>query len=483
MKILFATSEALPLIKTGGLADVSGSLPPALQQHGHDVRLVLPAYRAALAACTDLQAVASLELTGSTAPVRVLEGRLPGTQVGLYLIDSPRHFDRPGGPYSSTDGRDWPDNPERFALFARAVCALALDQANTAWRPDLVHCNDWQSGLVPALLSLQPQRPATVFTIHNLAYQGLFSWETFQRLELPYDLWSLHALEYHGQMSFIKGGLAFADRLTTVSPTYAQEICTPEFGYGLEGLLNYRAAVLTGILNGVDYSVWDPATDALIARHYSATDLAGKADNKAALQRHFGLPEDRNVPLIGMVGRLVEQKGIDLVVAVLARLMRNAVQLVVLGSGQPQYEQALRGAADHYAGLGVVIGYDEAAAHLIEAGADLFLMPSRFEPCGLNQLYSLRYGTLPVVRRTGGLADTVVDAGSRGRGAAQATGFVFDQASPEALHACLRRALAHYGSADAWTRMVKRAMRQDFSWQRSAEQYLALYRDAIEQNA
>ncbi len=483
VKILFATSETQPLIKTGGLADVSGSLPAALNRLGEDVRLVLPAYRGVAEAAGALEKVAELELPGATRPVRVLEGRVPESGVHLYLVDSQRHFDRPGAPYTTADGSDWPDNAQRFALFARAVRALAQDRASLGWAPDVVHANDWQCGLVPALLSRDPRRPATVFTIHNLSYQGLFPWSTFQDLDLPYDFWSLHAMEFHGKFSFLKGGLVFADRLTTVSPTYAREICTAQFGYGLEGLLQHRRDVLYGILNGVDYSAWDPQHDKLIPWNYSSSTLCDKVLNKAPLLDRFGLEEQPNTPVIAMVSRLVEQKGIDLVLAILDQLMDQPLQLVILGTGTKPFEDALREAARRHDGLGVHVGYDEELAHMIEAGADMFLMPSRFEPCGLNQMYSLRYGTVPIVRRTGGLADTVIDADSAHRRDATATGFVFDEPTPQALYHAIERALLLYENAPAWLNLMHSGMRHDYSWERSAASYLDLYSDATATSA
>ncbi|MDX5409519.1 MAG: glycogen synthase GlgA [Thauera sp.] len=480
MKILFASSEAHPLIKTGGLADVSGALPKALHDLKQDVRLILPAYQDLLPRAGALREVASLDLTGSSAPVRVLEGRLPDADIPVYLIDAPQCFDRPGNPYTGPDGRDWPDNAQRFARFARAIVEIAQDRAGLDWRPDVVHCNDWQTGLVPALLSLETPRPATIFTVHNLAYQGLFDWTTFQSLELPYAWWSLHALEFHDQLSFIKGGLVFADRLTTVSPTYAEEIRTPEYGCGLDGLLSQRAADLKGILNGADYALWDPATDALLEHHYSRRAIKGKAANKHDLQALFGLPPEPKLPLFAHVGRLVEQKGIDLVLEILPELLERPVQLVMLGSGDAKLEAALRQAqAAHPDRLGVRIGYDEPLAHRIEAGADVFLMPSRFEPCGLNQIYSLRYGTLPLVRRTGGLADTVVDVSYATLDSGSATGFVFNSPTPAALLATIDRALGLYAQRTAWMRVVKTAMAQDFSWTRSAKRYLDLYQGLV----
>ncbi len=478
MKILFASSEAHPLIKTGGLADVSGALPKALHDLKQDVRLILPAYQDLLPRAGRIREVSRLQITGSSDPVRVLEGRLPDSEVRVYLVDVPRCFDRPGNPYTGPDGSDWPDNAQRFAGFDRAIVELAMDRAGLDWRPDVVHCNDWQTGLVPALLSLESTPPATVFTVHNLAYQGLFDWASFQALDLPYAWWSMTALEFHQQLSFIKGGLVFADRLTTVSPTYAEEIRTPAYGCGLDGLLTHRAQDLVGILNGADYRQWDPAIDPLLEHHYSRRSIKGKAANKASLQKAFGLPAEPRIPLFAHVGRLVEQKGIDLVLELLPELMQRDLQFVILGSGQATLEAALRSAQPRYPDrLGVRIGYDEALSHHIEAGADAFLMPSRFEPCGLNQIYSLRYGTLPIVRRTGGLADTVIDANHAALDSGTATGFVFEAATPESLLAAIDRALTLYAKRTAWTRVVKTAMGQDYSWVRSAKRYLALYRE------
>lgn len=480
-RILFASSEVHPLIKTGGLADVSGSLPVALKNLRREIRIIMPGYRAALAAIGKTDEIARFTPAHGNDEVRILEGRLPGTSVRVWLVDSPQHFDRDGGPYGKTDGSDWPDNAERFALFARAIEAIALGQAGISWLPDIVHCNDWQCGLAPALLSLAPTRPATVFTIHNLSYQGLFPIETFQQLDLPPSLWSMHGLEYFGQLSFMKGGLAFADMLSTVSPRYAEEIRTPAFGYGLEALIDHRADRLVGILNGVDYRQWNPARDPHIARLYNAWNLAGKAANKQALQSRFGLPVDKQAPLLGMIGRLVEQKGFDLVLDTLPDLVETGAQLVVLGSGDPVLEARLRAAAVRYPQqVAAWLGYDEQLAHQIEAGSDIFVMPSRFEPCGLNQIYSLRYGTVPVVRRTGGLADTVFDATPEAIGAGIATGFIFDQADPADLLAALQRAIDHYQQPRVWKRLIFQGMQQDFSWRQSAQRYLALYRQADE---
>lgn len=480
MDILFATSEAHPLIKTGGLADVAGGLPRAIRNLGNDVRLVLPAYPGALERIGSTRRLATMRIPDTDTSVHVLEGRLPGTKVRTYLIDHPDSFQRDGGPYTASDGNDWPDNAYRFATFCRAVAALALNPSILGWTPQVVHCNDWQTGLVAPLLSLAPKRPATVFTIHNLAYQGLFDWHTFLGLGLPQHWWNMHALEFHGSLSFIKGGLVFADHITTVSPTYAREICTPEFGYGLEGLLRHRSAALTGILNGVDYTIWNPSRDELIPANYNKRSMKGKEEDKAILQETYGLPVRPRVPLIAHVGRLVEQKGIDLLLEKLDDVLSHELQLVFLGSGDKQLERELLRASRLYPEkLGVRIGYDEPLAHLLEAGADMFLMPSRFEPCGLNQIYSLRYGTPPIVRHTGGLADTVTDTNPRTLEDGTASGFVFRAADPAALYAAIMRALETYARPREWHMVVQNAMRQDYSWSASAGKYLRLYQDLL----
>jgi starch synthase len=476
MKILFASSEAHPLIKTGGLADVSASLPRAIANLHHDIRLVLPAYRAVLKQGSRVQLAAHLELPQVDTPVRILAGRLPGSKITLYLVDSPAHFDREGNPYTMEDGNPWPDNAERFSVFCRAVHAIAVNAAGLDWQADLVHCNDWQTGLVPPMLAETPGAPPSVFTIHNLAYQGLFDRKTFAALGLPPHWWSMEAMEFHDRFSFIKGGLVFSDWLTTVSPTYAQEIRTPAFGYGLEGLLNHRGDTLAGILNGVDYTVWNPASDRHIPVPYNRRSLVHKSENKNALLERFGLPVKDSAPLFAIISRLVSQKGIDLVLEILPMLIKQGAQLVVLGNGDKLLEAALRKAGkenpDH---IGLHIGYDESLAHHIEAGADAFLMPSRFEPCGLNQIYSLRYGTIPVVRRTGGLADTVIDATAQTLADRTATGFCFDAPTASALWEAVERTLHHYYAPELWQQLVETGMRQDFSWRRSAERYIDLY--------
>ncbi len=481
MDILFCTSEAYPLIKTGGLADVSGSLPKALLQLEHDVRLVLPAYPAARQHAGTLIKLAELSLTGCDLPVSILKGQLPDSEVPLYLVDVPTLFDRPGNPYTQADGTNWPDNAERFALFARACVALALGQADSHWRPQLVHCNDWQTGLVPALLSLEPQRPATLFSIHNLAYQGLFPAKTFAALDLPDALWTQESLEFYNLLSFIKGGIAHADWVTTVSPGYAEEIVDVTHGYGLDGLLRHRSSNLTGILNGVDGDTWGPARDALITRRYDVHTLQNKLFNKFTLQRDRGLTVASQPFTLSYVGRIAEQKGIDLILDIMDELFKLPVQLVILGSGDPELESRLRSAEQHFPRqLSVHIGYDERLTHHIVAGADALLIPSRYEPCGLNQMYSQLYGSLPIAHRTGGLADTIVDFNQQTLDAGKATGFLFNDDTPEALLATCLAALSLYrNDRTNWWKMVIAGMKQDFSWTRSARQYEEIYASLV----
>ena len=484
MNILFASAEAHPLIKTGGLADVAGSLPCAIRRLRHDIRVIIPAYQTVLKQVEKFTLVAHLDLEGVKQPVRIFCGRLPGSTVAIYLVDSPEHFDRPGNPYTMQQGAAWPDNAERFTVFCRAIEALALDAAGLDWQPDLIHCNDWQTALVPPLLDQHTVRPATVFTIHNLAYQGLFDWKAFQKLNLPADFWSMEAMEFHNQFSFIKGGLVFADWITTVSPTYAEEIQTSQYGYGLEGLISHRSDNLSGIVNGVDYSIWNPGRDLHIPVQFNARSLIHKLENKLALQEHFGLPVDETIPVFAVISRLVEQKGIDLILDIVPELVKQRAQLIVLGSGDKKLEAGIRDAVTAYPQqVAAHIGYDEALSHHIEAGADIFLMPSRFEPCGLNQIYSQRYGTVPIVRYTGGLADTVTNTTADTLEAKTATGFSFQEATATALIKAIKRALEHYRQPAIWQQLVCTGMKQDFSWKHSAKLYIALYETVLAQHA
>lgn len=477
LRVLLAASEAWPLIKTGGLGDVVGALPIALREQNIDARLVLPGYPAVLAALTGTRPVAQSALYG--ASITLLRGDLAagmGRRLPVYAVATPA-FDRPGDPYHAPGGADWPDNPARFALFCRTAAALALGHLAPDWRADVVHAHDWQTGLVPALLNLHPRRPGTVFTIHNLAYQGLVEADAADALGLPNDWWRMDALEFFGQLSLIKGGLVFADRLTTVSPRYAQEIQTPAFGCGLDGLLRHRAGDLTGVLNGIDTRLWDPATDPALPHPYDADHLDGKAANKAALQQELGLAAEPGALLLGLVGRLVAQKGIDLLIDALPRLAPD-VQLAVLGSGDAAYGAALRAAAAAQPWrIAFRAGYDEALAHRIQAGSDAFLVPSRFEPCGLTQLYALRYGTVPVVRRVGGLADTVIDASPQNLASGRATGVAFEASSSTALLEAIDRTQVLYRTGEPWRALQRSAMAQDHSWAQAAGQYAALYRE------
>lgn len=474
-KILFASSETHPLIKTGGLADVAGSLPIALSELGQEVRIIMPYYQG-IRNCEPGRYLCTVRV--NNCDVNLLETHLPNSGVIVWLVDYPPFFNFPGNPYVDEAGLPWPDIGDRFALFCRIVVEVAMDRAYLNWRPDVVHCNDWQTGLVPALLSLEHHRPASIFTIHNMAYQGVFPSTTYTLLNLPGQLWNPNGLEYHGMLSFIKGGLSFADRVTTVSPTYAEEIQKPEFGYGLEGLLAYRRDILSGIINGIDTSVWNPSTDVHIAQTYGAESLQDKKLNKTALQQQLGLPVDAEVPLFALIGRLVDQKGIDMVLSCLPEMTHLPLQFTLLGSGDKSVELKLLNFARLYPEkVAITIGYDEHLAHQIEAGADIFLMPSRFEPCGLNQMYSQRYGTLPIVRKTGGLADTVVDTLPGSIADNTASGFVFNDAVPAALLEAIKRSLVLFDNKPVWEKLQRNAMNKDFSWRNSANQYMVLYRE------
>ncbi len=478
MIILFTSSEAYPLIKTGGLADVSSSLPRALKQMKQDVRLIVPAYRSLL------QQTKNAKEVGRTShyelDIRILQTTLPGTRVVTWLVDCPSLFNRAGNPYLNEKGVEWNDNAFRFAVFNHVIVDIALNRLDFDWTPDLVHCNDWQTGLVPALLSPFVERPATVFTVHNLAYQGTYDKQTFIDLGLPSGLWSVDGVEFHDRLSFIKGGLSYADCINTVSPQYAKEIQSKKFGSGLEGLFRHRADRLSGIMNGIDIDVWNPGRDNNLIQKYNRQSLAKKSANKLALQKSFALTEDESLPLCGMISRLVEQKGIDLIIKKMPKLVKMPLQMVFLGSGQAEFESVLLKWAKKYPhSIAVKIGYDEQLAHQIEAASDLFLMPSLFEPCGLNQLYSLRYGTIPLVTNVGGLADSVTDYAGSIKADNPPTGFVFNRHTGKSFMLALKRALDLYGQPDKWKKLQLNGMQQDFSWTKSAAQYLQLYKRAL----
>lgn len=479
-KVLFVSSEAYPLIKTGGLADVAGSLPTALIKQNQDVRLILPAYPSALEKAYQPKLIDEQVHYGQK--VQLLETRLPGSPVTTWLVNCPAAFDRLGTPYLDNNGKEWYDNAFRFALFSQFVTSIAMGFGQVSWQPDVVHCNDWQSGLVPALLSVHKKRPATIFTIHNLSYQGVFNKKTFDDLLLPPELWSTYGLEFHDQVSFIKGGLTCADRITAVSPTYAKEIQEPESGCGLDPILKYRKDKLFGIINGIDTAVWNPDTDPCLKQQYSKCSIAKKVENKTDLQMQMGLPTIANIPLLGMVGRLVEQKGVDTILDALPSLLQLSLQVIIIGTGEPHFATRLTQLAEQFPDkLKVIIGYDECLSHQIEAASDIYLMPSKFEPCGLTQLYSLRYGTIPIVRNVGGLADTVTNTTKPNIENHTATGFYITDNNPTALISSVQSALSLYHDPIVWKQLQLNAMSQDFSWKMSAEKYIALYNEAIKE--
>ncbi len=478
MRVLFATSEIAPWVKTGGLGDVAGALPAALRALGIDAQVLVPAYPALVKAFPERVPVAGIGHPAGMLPPSTVYQALTSGGVPLLMVDCPPLFDRPGGPYQDPGGFDWTDNWLRFGLLSKVAALLASGVSPLAWKPDLLHCNDWQSALAPAYLRLRLPQPApSVVTIHNLLFQGLFPLATMAPLDLPADSFHMEGVEFHGNLSFLKAGLQYCERITTVSPTYAREIQTPEFGYGLDGLLRLRAGQLTGILNGID-EAWEPAHDSHIAAHYRAGDVEPKAHNKAALQRELGLDVDAAAPLLGVVSRLTYQKGLDLLVQIGDQLAARGAQLALLGSGEHGMQDAFLDLGERYRGrFAAVIGYNEGLAHRIEAGADIFLMPSRFEPCGLNQMYSLHYGTPPVVRATGGLADTVVDANESTLAAGTANGFAFDAADAADFLDAIDRAIAARRDPAAWRRIQDTGMTTDFTWQHAAAQYLAVYRE------
>ena len=486
MKILFATSEAHPLVKTGGLADVSGSLPVALAQLGHEVQLVLPAYQDVLEKYPGHEVLSRFVVGGAG---RILHARLlsvpvPELERQVWLLDIPELYGRPGNPYQGPDGADWWDNGERFAVFSRAVAEIAMGRAGIDWRADVVHANDWQTGLVPAFLKEEAKRPRTVFTIHNMAYAGYFPRSLFDSLWLPWHWWGAEGVEFYGQLSMLKAGIMYADAVTTVSPSYAREICTPEFAYGFAGIMRKTRSEgrLHGILNGIDTRCWNPATDPWLHENYALGKghVAGKKRNKIALLREMGAKDAEQaaeLPLLGFIGRLVEQKGVDLILQVLPRfLQQGRVNLICVGSGDTHLEGALRQLERRFPQqVFVHIGYSEPLAHQIEAGSDIFLMPSRFEPCGLNQMYSLAYGTLPLVHHTGGLADTVVNATHENLASKLATGFVFYSPDAHAMGSTLEHALYLHSRPRLWQQIQRTAMEQNFSWEQSAREYIDLY--------
>lgn len=486
MRILVATSEAVPFAKTGGLADVCGALPVELARAGHQATLILPAYRTTRYCGLPLEPVGIefiVPVGTKTVTGRLLRSQLDDGRVPVYLVEQEQYFDR--DQLYGVDGKDYIDNCERFVFFSRAVMeSVRLLEL----QPDVIHANDWQTGLVPAYLKaayrgLPRYEPIVcLFTIHNLAYQGQFWHWDMLLTGLDWKFFNWHQMEFFGKLNLLKTGLVFADAVSTVSPRYAQEIQTHPLGCGLEGVLQQRRDVLYGILNGIDGGHWDPSCDPHIAAPYNADTVAqGKPACKAALQRELGLPERADVPLAGFIGRLAEQKGIDLVAEVMTQWVRDAdLQWAVLGTGDPKYHRLFESLAERFRHrVAVRLEFSSPLAHRIEAGADMFVMPSRYEPCGLNQMYSLRYGTVPVVRATGGLADTITDATPENLGTGTANGFSFREYSAQALDETLRRACEAWRRPEVWGRLVATGMRQDWSWARSAQQYVKLYEEMI----
>ena len=473
MKVLSVASECVPFVKTGGLADVAGALPGALAPLGVEMRVLMPGYPAMKAALPeDAEARPLGRLPGGRA--RVIGARAAG--IDVMVLDAPRLFERPGNPYLGPDGSDWPDNHLRFGALCRAAARIAT-AGTDGWRPDVVHLHDWQAGLAAAYLELgRRPAPPTLLTIHNIAFQGLFPPEATAPLGLPRGGFHPGGFEFFGQVGFLKAGLVYADRISTVSPTYARELTRPEFGMGLEGVVASRRAEVRGILNGIDLDVWNPERDPHIAAPFSARAPARKAGNRAALIRRLGLHAAGKGPLFCVVSRLARQKGLDLLLEALPRLLARGARLALLGSGDRDLERAFQAAAEDNPGrVGVVIGYDESLSHLMQAGADAILVPSRFEPCGLTQLCGLRYGTVPVVARTGGLADTVIDANEAALRAGVATGFQFSPGSAAHLADAADRACDAFADRKRWSAMVRRAMRHPVGWSASAAAYAELY--------
>jgi starch synthase len=478
LKVLGVASEMFPLLKTGGLADVTGALPAALAPLGIAVRTLLPSHPSVMQAIQDVRELCKWD-SWFGGPARLLSARHGALDV--LVLDAPHLYLRHGNPYLDSTGRDWPDNPVRYAALAHAAARIGWGEV-AEFVPDVLHAHDWQAALVPAYLHYLGKgrrRPATVLTLHNLAFQGQFKAEVWSRLGLPAEAFAMQGLEYHGDVGYLKAGIHFSDAITTVSPTYAREIRTLAGGMGLDPMLRWRDAAVSGIVNGIDTDVWNPATDTHLARTYSAPDLTGREANKRAVEMRFNLPADLSNagPLICMISRLTAQKGIDLVAAGLDAFVAAGARLVVLGTGDAALEDALRkGAQRHPERVAVKIGYDEGLSHLLQGGSDAILVPSRFEPCGLTQLYGLRYGCVPVVARVGGLADTVIDANDAAVKAAVATGVQFADITAEGLLDAVRKTVALYRRPEVWRSIQLAGMRADVGWQTSAAEYAALYR-------
>ena len=463
--VLFATPECVPLVKTGGLGDVSAALPAALREQGIDARVLLPGYPPVLDADPGAREIGRLTVFGRA--VRLLESKLP-TGVPLIVVDAPTLFARNGGPYQDASGDDWNDNALRFGVLSRVAAILGTEQSPIEWRPDVLHCNDWPLALAPLYLRFaRGPRAASLITIHNLAFQGIFSFDQVKALELPPESVGLQGAEFYGKVSFLKGAIVYSDAVNTVSPTYAREIQTHDLGFGLDGVLRQRAKDLYGVLNGIDTKLWNPAKDGLIAAQYGPDTLDAKLSNKRALKQRLGLGGPHEVPLAAIVSRITHQKGIDLIAEAIPQLAKLPMQVGIVGAGDKELVEKLRAAQKQFPdNVGIYIGFDETAAHLIEAGADIFLMPSRFEPCGMNQMYSQRYGTPPVANATGGLVDTIDDG---------ETGYLMKELSAKGLVDAVKRALAAYRDQSQWRRIQRNGMARDFGWGPASSAYRDIY--------
>jgi starch synthase len=488
VRVLFVTSEAYPLIKTGGLADVSGALPKALSalssdatHESCDIKILIPGYREVLSKLIAAKTVASVTVLNQLCTL--VQGTMPDSDIEVLAIQNAALYERDGGPYNNVNGEDWPDNALRFGVLSRMASILASAKSPIKqWQPQIVHCNDWQTGLAPAYMKLVDQVSAkSIFSIHNIAFQGCFHEGWRQELALPAGGFSIFGYEYYGQLSFLKAGVFYADQISTVSPTYAQEIQTPAFGFGMQGLLLERNQALTGILNGIDTTEWNPKTDCHLPAHFSAQRLAGKKAVKGNLQASLGLTVDESAPLLGVVSRLTYQKGLDLLPIIMPTLLEKGCQFAILGSGEPALEAAFKGLANaHPTQVSFYNGYNEPHSHQIMAGSDLFIMPSRFEPCGLNQLYGLAYGTPPLVSPTGGLTDSVTDSNEASLKNGTATGFVMPMVMTDALLNTINRALSLFEHKPTWQKIQRNGMKQDVSWVQSAKAYLTLYEKTLQ---
>jgi len=463
--VLFATPECVPLVKTGGLGDVSAALPAALAGLGHDVRVLLPGYPPVLDAVPGAREVARFNVLGRA--VRLLESKLP-SGVPLIVADAPTLFARTGGPYQDASGDDWNDNALRFGVLSKVAAILGTEVSPLEWRPDVVHCNDWPTALTPLYLRFARGRhAASLLTIHNLAFQGIFSFDQVKPLDLPSESVGLQGAEYYGKVSFLKGGIVYSSAVSTVSPTYAREIQTHDLGFGMDGVLRQRSKDLYGVLNGIDTRVWNPQSDSLIAAHYGPGTLDGKLTNKRALKQRLGLEGPHEVPLAATVSRLTHQKGIDIIAEAVTQLAKIPMQVAVVGAGDRELVEKLRAAQHAFPEhVGIYIGFDEQAAHLVEAGADMFLMPSRFEPCGMNQMYSQRYGTPPVANATGGLVDTILD---------NETGYLMRELTAKGLVEAVQRGLADFRDPSRWRGIQRAGMARDFGWASAARAYGDIY--------